>query len=72
MVLYAKNYLVIIIYYNDNVRYDVAKFDADNNYINSARWDSDSKDATYMEMLYEDGRIDMLNDYAERCYNMYK
>lgn len=72
MVLYAKNYLIIIIYYTGNVSYDVAKFDADNNYINSARWDSDNKDATYMEMLYKDGRIDMLNDYAERCYNMYK
>ena len=72
MVLDTKDYLIIIIYYTGSVSYDVAKFDADNNYINSARWDSNDRDATYMKMLYEDGRIDMLNDYAERCYNMYK
>ena len=72
MVLYTKNYLIIIMYYTHNVSYDVARFDDNNNYINSARWDGDDKDATYMEMLYECGKIDMLNDYAERCYNMYK
>ena len=72
MVLYAKNYLIIIIYYTNDVSYDVAKFDADNNYINNAKWDGNDRDARYMEMLYEDGRIDMLNDYAERCYNLYK
>ena len=72
MALYTKNYLIIIIYYTNNVRYDVSRFDADNNYVNSAKWDDNDRDARYMEMLYEDGRIDMLNDYAERCYNMHK
>ena len=71
MVFCTDDYLILIIFYDNKVKYDITKYGVHNDCIDSAVWYDNDRDATYMEMLYEDGRINTLNSYAERCYNMH-